>query len=173
MSTNGEHAALKEWEVSHICLAVDDLDTWVERYSAMLGTRWSSLVVIDDEWITASGERELIQGRGAWASGQSPWLELFEGALGSPWEIAPGQARLDHIGYWADDMDACAAQLVASGHVLEYAMHPPENGLVGFAYYRHPTGIRVEIHEGRDREAFKRWVDHGEPLVVDWGVEAP
>lgn len=168
-----QHSAPTDWEVSHICLAVDDIDAWVERYTAMLGTQWSSPVVIDQEWINGEGARELIQGRGVWASGQSPWLELFQGAPGSPWETAPGQARLDHIGYWADDMDASAAQLQAAGHVLEYSMHPPENGLVGFAYYRHPNGIRVEIHEGRDRAAFKRWVDEGQPLVVDWGVEAP
>ncbi|MDO8209603.1 VOC family protein [Conexibacter sp. CPCC 206217] len=167
----------KDWEISHICIAVPDLDAWRERFSLMFGTQWSSPVEIDHVVTAprAEGGTKHIRGRGRYGSGSKPWVELFEGAPGSPWEVTDGQARLHHIGYWADDMEAAARQLETAGYELEYAnrIDGREEALIGWAYYRQPDGIRIEIHEGGDRAAFRRWVDEGQPLVVDWGVEAP
>ncbi len=176
MSSAAFSAGPEDWEISHICIAVPDLDEWVGRYSLMFGTQWSSAVEIDHV-VTApqtDGGTKHIRGRGRYGSGSKPWVELFEGASGSPWEIVDGQARLHHIGYWADDMNASAQQLEAAGYELEYANRiEGREGLIGWAYYHQPDGIRIEIHEGGDRAAFRRWVDEGQPLVVDWGVDAP
>ena len=162
------------WEVSHICMAVDDLPRWMEIYGKLLGGRWTSVLEVEDEVSAPAdpGGTRRLRGRAAWASAHRPWLELFEGAPGSPWHQPEG-ARIDHIGYWSDDLDRSAQTLIDAGYELELTIPTDTPGLLGMAYMRHPTGLRVEIHTSADKEVFDGWVYRGEPLNLTWGPSAP
>jgi hypothetical protein len=85
-----------------------------------------------------------------------PYLELVEGPPGSPWEATDGP-RLDHLGYWSEDLVADRDRLAAGGFGVE-AYVPPAGG-VGYGYFRAPaTGLRIELIDSSVRaESFGRW----------------
>jgi len=168
--------SIDTWEVAHIALAVDDLDRWMAIYGKLFPGRWTSVLVLDRPWLAPLTEEGTIQAkcRLAWRNGQSPTLELLEGPEGSPWYVEPGTHRLDHIGYWASDMQGQANLLLQAGYELEYTEPRSIDGkLVGFAYFRHPDGIRVELQASDERAAFEVWKDDGAPLELTWGHHAP
>jgi hypothetical protein len=78
-----------------------------------------------------------------------PYYELIEGAPGSQWDTSGGP-RLDHIGYFAHDLDADAAALEAAGMPVDI-----DGRTYGgrFTYHRaSATGMRVELVDQAWRE---------------------
>lgn len=84
-----------------------------------------------------------------------PYLELIEGPPGSPWDASAG-SRIDHIGYWAPDINAAKAALDREG--LELEVDGTAGGGV-FTYHRgRESGLRVELIDAATRAAFyDRW----------------
>jgi catechol 2,3-dioxygenase-like lactoylglutathione lyase family enzyme len=71
-----------------------------------------------------------------------PFIELIEGSPGSPWETA-GAPRIDHTGYFTEDLDRDTSRLVGEGMVVE--MDGREYG-TPFVYLRAPrSGLRIEL----------------------------
>jgi hypothetical protein len=85
-----------------------------------------------------------------------PYLELIEGPAGSPWDTTGGP-RLDHLGYWSDDIAADRDRFAADG--INAEVYVPPAGGVGYGYFRAPaTGLRIKLTDSRVRaESFARW----------------
>ena len=143
-------APMSEAPVTHpyfqVGVLVEDLEAAREELGEALGLTWSEIV-----------DRE----NGGWkirvcfALQGPPYLELIEGPVGSPWE-ATGGSRIDHIGYWADDLETSKRQLDAAGLTLE--VDGAKHGGV-FTYQRGTrSGLRVELIDASGRKAFyERW----------------
>jgi catechol 2,3-dioxygenase-like lactoylglutathione lyase family enzyme len=151
----------RAWQVAHVCFAVNDLERAVERYSVLFGARWTPIVQVDDEWVAPLSPEglERVRGRGIWALDPAPPVELFEGAEGSPWFVPPSGDRLDHVAYWAEDLDRQAQLLQQTGYRLEYTMPPFDDGhLRGFGYLVHAGGARIELQPATDKAAMEQWM---------------
>jgi catechol 2,3-dioxygenase-like lactoylglutathione lyase family enzyme len=160
----------QDWELAHTCIVVDDLDRAREMYGAFLGTSFTDVANIDLKWISPmrGGVLERCVGQTIWSLDSTPPVELFAGEEGSPWYTPPGTQYLHHLGYWGKDMDAQSQQLQAAGFEIEFTMPPREDGeLRGFAYFLHPTGMRIEVQTAADKEGMARWYA-GEKLQLDW-----
>jgi hypothetical protein len=130
---------------------VENLEGAREELASALGLEWSEIV-----------EREVGEWRirVCFAKQGPPYLELIEGPPGSPWETTGG-SRIDHIGYWADDLDESKQRLDAAGLALE--VDGSKYGGV-FTYHRGRTsGLRVELIDAAGRAAF----------YERWGLQAP
>jgi hypothetical protein len=122
---------------------VPDLEPAMEEFAAGLGVE-----------MIGPRERDLGDAvlRIAFARTPPPYVELIEGPPGSLWDATAG-ARIHHLGYWSDDMEADSARLEAAGMKRELDL--------GFARYHGPaaaTGARIELIATEHRGAFYgRW----------------
>jgi hypothetical protein len=125
---------------------VEDLDAARKELSEALGVEWSDIVErVNGEWRI----------RVCFTKQGPPYLELIEGPPGSPWEATHG-SRIDHIGYWADDVNDSKRRLDEAGVALEF--DGTQTGGV-FTYQRgRGSGLRVELIDASGRSAFyARW----------------
>ncbi len=132
-------------------LLVQDLEGARTELAEALGVSWSDIV-----------ERRIAEWtiRVCFATEGPPYLELIEGPPGSPWDATAG-SRIDHIGYWADDLEAGKRRLDEAGLALE--VDGSSYGGV-FTYHRGRTsGLRVELIDASGRTAF----------YERWGLEPP
>jgi hypothetical protein len=122
---------------------VPDLEPAMKEFGAGLGVE-----------MIGPQERDLGDAvlRIAFARTLPPYVELIQGPPGSLWDATAG-ARIHHLGYWSEDMDADSARLEAAGLERELDL--------GFARYHGPapaTGARIELIATEHREAFYgRW----------------
>jgi catechol 2,3-dioxygenase-like lactoylglutathione lyase family enzyme len=173
------------WDISHICVAVDDLEAAMTMYSQSFGVdKWGPLLEFtEDNMDVASpllGDRVSMVGlREVWARSGStvvtegpPFapLELAHAERFSPafsiWGCPDGRHYLHHICYWVDDLEAESAHLVEQSFARELTMAPGDPAR-GFAYHLSPTGMRVELMRREDKPAIARWLETGE-LDLDW-----
>jgi hypothetical protein len=84
-----------------------------------------------------------------------PWLELLEGAPGSPWDPAV-VAGPHHVGCWVDDLAAASRRLAEQGLPVELDARPVGAQRV---YHGAPrSGLRVELFPASDGPDFlARW----------------
>jgi hypothetical protein len=164
----------ENWEVSHIAYAVDDLETWMERYGQAIGGNWTSVLEYDLDWQTPkTGETRHVVARDAWLTGQTPPIELWDGPEGSPFHVPAGSHRFHHFGYWAEDMNTQVAQLQGIGYEVEHtpvltpAAPATDGDFRGFVYLLHPDGIRVELHSASFKEGIRRWMNGGPRWLPD------
>jgi catechol 2,3-dioxygenase-like lactoylglutathione lyase family enzyme len=130
---------------------VEDLEAAREELSNALGLEWSDIVVRENGPWTI---------RVCFAKQGPPYLELIEGPPGSPWEATHG-SRIDHIGYWVDDLDASKKRLDDAGIALEH--DGSAHGGV-FTYHRGTkSGLRVELIDKSGQA----------PFYERWGLEPP
>lgn len=131
---------------------VEDLEAAQRELANSLGLEWSETVE------RRNGEWTL---RACFSKQGPPYLELIEGPAGSPWEATHG-SRIDHIGYWADDLHSDKQRFAAAGLDLE---HDGTATGAMFTYHRgRDSGLRVEFLDASGRAAFhERWglEDHG------------
>ncbi len=146
---------MRESSVAHpyfqVGVLVEDIEAARDELGAALGLDWSDVVTREiGEWSI----------RVCFAKQGPPYLELIEGPPGSPWEITDG-SRIDHIGFWADDLAESKQRLEAAGLPME--IDGSKFGGV-FTYHRgRRSGLRVELIDGDTRAAF----------YERWGLEPP
>ncbi|MEV0529578.1 VOC family protein [Streptomyces sp. NPDC050439] len=71
-----------------------------------------------------------------------PFIELVEGAQGSPWDASAG-ARFDHIGFWSSDVEEGSRRLEAEGFPVDFSGCPHGRQ---FVYHRMDSvGARMEL----------------------------
>lgn len=81
-----------------------------------------------------------------------PYVELIQGAAGSHWDTAPG-ARMDHLGYWSEDLEADMRTLEENGLAVDI------DGIAyggRFSYHRTVhSGLRVELVDISRKESIE------------------
>ncbi|MEU6994204.1 VOC family protein [Streptomyces sp. NPDC046465] len=147
----------------HVCFAVPDLERAMRDLRRSAGVEWSEPVA------DRLGQWDY---RIVFTSGGPPFIELIEGAAGSPWDTQEG-ARFDHIGYWSSDIREGSRRLEEEGLPVDFSGCPYGRP---FAYHRMDSiGARVELVDVSRQAAFlDAWHPVGEPMpVIDESAAPP
>jgi hypothetical protein len=160
------------WDLGHICIAVDDLDAAMERYSRDFGMEWSAIMTFTEgglvlgdgslmempvtspvhgEGVSMEGLREVWGTRGIDTGDDvmpAATIELCSARPFSPaytiWGCPTGQEYVHHIAWWVEDTEAESRNLIDQGYRVEFTT-PPGDLLRGFGYLLSPFGLRVEL----------------------------
>jgi catechol 2,3-dioxygenase-like lactoylglutathione lyase family enzyme len=173
------------WDISHICVAVPDLDAAMALYERAFGVgSWGPVMDLrEDDMDVVSpllGAAASMRGlREVWArdgsdivAGGPPFaaLELAEAAAFSPaysiWGCPGGRQYVHHICFWVDDIEAESAHLIEHGFALELTMAPGTR-VRGFGYHLSPSGMRVELMGCDAKAAHATWLETG-VMAMDW-----
>lgn len=173
------------WDIAHICIAVDDLESAKTTYERAYGvTQWGPLLEFDDEntdvfsplhgqKVSGVGFREIWARHGSDIVSEGPPfapIELAHAPKFSPsftiWGCEPGKHYVHHICYYVDDLEAESAHLAEHGYALELTLAPGDRAR-GFAYHLSPNGMRIELMRRQDKEAVATWLETGES-VLNW-----
>lgn len=177
------------WDVAHICMAVDDLDAAMARYTAAFGIEWGPVLVFSGEGlilpdnstvalpvvappygdgVTMEGLREVcsINGGAIGAEGLPlAALELAHAEKSSPaypiWGCPDGREYVHHIAYWVDSVEDESRHLIDQGFELELTT-PPADVARGFGYLRSPGGHRIELSDRATKSAVGRFYSTGQ-----------
>ena len=133
----------------HVGLVVPDLDAAAASLTAVSGYSWTKPVEATLSVTTTDGDVE-VPFKFVYSI-EAPHLEVIQEVPGTIWS-APATGAAHHLGYWVDDLGSAARGLEAAGYRLE--ARPSGDELSSFAYYLHPTGIRIELV---DRALFPDW----------------
>ncbi len=120
----------------HVGIVVEDIEAAMAELSAALGVRWRKPNESKyPDWTV----KVVLSIEGP------PFLELIEGGKdGGPWDVSGGP-RIDHIGYYSDDVMRDREYLAANGLPLDFDPAPFGKG-ANYCYHRGPaTGARVEL----------------------------
>jgi hypothetical protein len=118
---------------------VPHLETAARELTAILGLDWLDVVETD------MGEGPI---RVCLSQQGPPFIELIEGPPGSAWDGTKG-ARIDHLAYWAEDLDAAAQHAIDNGAPLEVEYRPI------FTFHRaQESGLFFELSDATRREPF-------------------
>jgi hypothetical protein len=137
----------------HVCFAVPDLERAMKDLERAAGVEWSEpLADRIGEW-----DFRIVFTRGG-----APFIELIEGATGSPWDPSGG-ARFDHIGFWTSDVERGSARLDAGDLPVDFSGCPYGRP---FAYHHMDSiGARVELVDlSRQGGFLSRWQPGGPPM---------
>jgi catechol 2,3-dioxygenase-like lactoylglutathione lyase family enzyme len=185
------------WDVAHICIAVDDLDAGMSRYTEAFGLEWGPVLTFSSkglvlsetqtmpmpsvaptlgEGVSMDGLREVWSVSGAIRGPEGlpiPSLELAHARNFTPaftiWGCPTGQEYVHHIAYWVDDLEAESRYLIERGFTVEFTA-PPGDRLRGFGYLRSPGGLRIELEDSARKEPIAKFIATG---VLDLGEHAP
>ena len=160
------------WDISHICIAVDDLENAMAEYSAAFGLEWGPVIEITPEFAatmpeggsTVEGLREVISRNGAteetWPTGAIQLASADESAPAyASFACTDGKHFVHHIAYWVDDVEAESAQLLKHGYTCEFLMGP-EGRPMG-ACFKSPAGVRIEISSSQTKLPAARFLATG------------
>lgn len=117
----------------HVCFAVQDLEQAMRDFQRSAGVEWS------EPKSDRLGEWDY---RIVFTAGGPPFIELIEGAPGSPWHAAEG-ARFDHVGFWSSDVGEGSRRMEREGFPLDFSGCPHGRP---FVYHRVDSiGARIEL----------------------------
>ena len=165
------------WDISHVCIAVDDLDAAMSEYSQALGMAWATVMDftgtgfigasdVHEAGVSHEGLRAVLSRNGGIVTAGVPFaaLELAEATPGSPafsmWGCTDGEHHVHHLAYWVDDFDAESKHLADCGFVRE--MHIDLGDGVQVAYHLR-SGFRIELQSSAFKPAAARFLATGEP----------
>lgn len=119
-------------EYFHAGLLVVDIDAAMEQLSDALGLTWN------EPHESSYGAWRL---RATYSREGPPYIELIEGD--GPWAASGGVAKIDHLGYWSEDLERDKRRLVEAGLPIE--IDGPQHG-GDFTYHRAAAaGLRIEL----------------------------
>jgi hypothetical protein len=122
----------------HVGLIVENLQEAMDELSQSVGLHWEEP---HDSEYGSSRIRVTMSIEGP------PFIELIQGEPGGLWDTSQG-SRMDHIGFWAEDLESEKQKLSAAGMVLDFDSAHYGFGTRGsvFSYHRSPkTGLRIEL----------------------------
>ncbi|ASU83649.1 hypothetical protein CDO52_13380 [Nocardiopsis gilva YIM 90087] len=146
----------------HVCFAVPDIEPAMRDLTTAAGVEWNP--VKQDklgEW-----EFQIVFSRKARPSSHAaPYIELIQGPPGSPWDVTETGARCDHIGFWAQDLEAQSRRWEAEGFPTDFSGCPYGRP---FAYHRADSlGIRLELVDASRQAGFlAAWDPEGGAMPV-------
>jgi catechol 2,3-dioxygenase-like lactoylglutathione lyase family enzyme len=164
------------WDISHICLAVRDLDTAMELYANAFGMDWATPIDfaamplvgdsdVHEGGVSHNGLRAVLSRNGGAVRAGVPLaaLELAAAEPGSPafrmWGCPDGRDYVHHIAYWVDDFDDETRHL--AGHGFAREMYIDLGGGAEVAYYTSPSGLRLELQNSAFKPATARFLATG------------
>jgi catechol 2,3-dioxygenase-like lactoylglutathione lyase family enzyme len=175
------------WDVSHVCIAVPDLEVAMGTYTEAFGIEWGTVLHFSEEGLVVSPEqtmemtvvapgigegasmeglREVCSTNGGGIAAGLPVaaLELAHAAGFSPastlWGCPDGREYVHHISYWVDDMEAESRSLMDKGFTLEITTAPGDVAR-GFGYLVSPAGLRIELSDRSTKAAVARYYTTG------------
>lgn len=141
----------------HTGIVVDDLVTAMAAYSEAFGLEWATPLHSTHRLRTERG----LQPRETWAaySLQGPHhLELLEHTDSTVYESLPGGPRINHMGYWTDDLPAEIARLEGAGMRCRLHGESPGGWLTRMAYLEDGNGgLYVELVDSELEPEFNAW----------------
>lgn len=146
-------------ECSHAAFVVADLDTTAASLGEVLGVRWAPVQHLDapihtPEGPAASGFRFTYSTPTSGAS----LIELIEARAGTPWELPEGRSwAFHHLGFYAADLGADAAELEAAGWPLT-ATRGPGPQPRSFTYHQPPDAPTIELVDAATRPYLTAWL---------------
>lgn len=165
-----------EWDISHICIAVSDLEAARDEYAQALGLSWSAVMDFPPEFVADSDTREggvpheglrvqfSLNGGAVKGGVPAATIELAYAEPGSPafamWGVPEGRHLIHHVAYWVEDIAAESAHLMKHGFVRE--MNVVINGASTCAYHTSPHGTRIELWSEAMRPATANFLATGE-----------
>jgi catechol 2,3-dioxygenase-like lactoylglutathione lyase family enzyme len=143
----------------HTGYVVDDLETAMDRYTSALGLTWAEPIPSSGLLRTRAGLLPRLQ----WFtySKEGPHhLELIEIIDGTAWEQTT-RPRLDHVGYWVDDVAIEKARMEALGFACEISGER-DDGTPTMSYHLDPAdGLYIELVERSQEAALSQWWEGG------------
>jgi catechol 2,3-dioxygenase-like lactoylglutathione lyase family enzyme len=165
----------ENWDVSHICIAVTDLEAAREQYARAFGMDWSPIMDFPAEFIAGSdvlengvsheGLRVQFSRNGGPAKGGVPstTIELACAEKGSPadamWGCPAGVNYFHHVAFWVDDIEAESKHMIESGFPRE--MNVVIGGASTCAYHT-KDGTRIELWSEAMRAPTAQFLATGE-----------
>lgn len=137
----------------HLGFVVQDVEAATRELSATLGVAWGPI---------RGGRLAEWEYRIVFSIDGPPFLELVEGPPGSPWDASAG-SRFDHLGFWADQIDAEKQALIDRGAWLDF-----DATTFGRPFTHHrldSVGARVEPVDHSVQAGFiQAWAPHLPPM---------
>jgi hypothetical protein len=141
----------------HTGIVVDDLAQAMVAYGEAFGLHWSTPKHSTHRMRTEHG----LLPRDTWVafSLEGPHhLELLEHRDATAYQGLPGGPRVNHIGYWVDDLPAEIQRLEAVGMHCRLHGESPDGWLTRMAYLDDGTGgLYIELVDAELRAAFDDW----------------
>lgn len=149
-------------ELYHVGYVVDDIEASMALYSRALGLTWAavtprSLRVV----VNGSEPPRTVELLATYSVQGPPYVELIQELSGDVW--GGGSLRLDHLGYWVDDLAASFAQLRADGLDASVQAVDDHDCPIRFSYQRvsSESGPWIELVDRAVRPALMAWVTGG------------
>jgi hypothetical protein len=131
-------------DLFHTGVVVEDLEAALAELTALFGYEWCDEIRVEQPvWLPTGDTTVEFHFR---YSRSTPRLEVIQQQPGTLWMPAGGPtgSGIHHLGYWSDDVAADGAALERAGYEHEASGEDPDRRPV-WAYYRSPTGPRIEL----------------------------
>lgn len=140
----------------HSGIVVDDLERAMAELGEEVGVRWTP--IIDNvRPIVTDGRTVDLRFRMVYSIDGPHRYELVQAIPGTLWQAVPEQpARLHHVGYWSDDIEADGAALERAGAPTVAIAQTPDGGAPVFRYHRSRLGFYIELVSSSVRSGMER-----------------
>lgn len=144
----------------HTGFVVGDLEGAVADFETAFAGSWTPIETVPLQLAGPAGRVE-IDLRVAFSREGPQRFELIEAVDGTIWEM-PRSPQGDaspphHVGFFVDDVVAESERLEEAGAPLLHTIDDGSGAVRFFAYHRLPSGLLVELVDGRSRPGFERW----------------
>ena len=129
-------------DLYHVGIVVPDVREAMARYSAALGFTWSKVgdTTLD---VLVDGRQQEARIAATYSMQGPPYLELIEELSGGVW--AAHALGLQHVGFWADDLEGTITRFEDAG-LPGRARHLPAEGQPAmFSYHDGGAGLWWEL----------------------------
>lgn len=140
----------------HFGVIVADLDKAKEQYTSVFGCTWT----IEDRFVVrvlVDGVEQDSEIRYVYSIEGPPHVELLEEITGAAWNRPDG--KLDHIGYWADDLVASVSELDARGFPAVVRGFTPSGEPDLFSCHRISPGFWLELVPAQWKSELAAWIE--------------
>lgn len=148
----------------HTGFVVDDLGAAIEEFTTTFGSSWTPVEEVP-LCLTGPDGPTRFDLRVTFSREGPQRYELIEAVPGTLWQVpsspSGGPSPCHHVGFYADDLRGESRRLEAAGAPLQHTIDDGSGEVSFFAYHRLPSGLLVELVDGRARRAFERWFAGG------------
>jgi catechol 2,3-dioxygenase-like lactoylglutathione lyase family enzyme len=129
-------------DMYHVGIVVPDVRAAMARYSAALGFTWSRIGDSTFD-VLVDGRRQEARVAATYSFEGPPHLELVEELSGGVW--AAEALGLQHVGFWADDLEGAITRFDSAGLPGRVRHLPAEGKPTMFSYHDGGAGLWWEL----------------------------